>query len=135
MTVVYIDDVCVELLDKPKARRGTSNKNSAGSSEDRRKRKLWLIETFRADVDLWKPIPAFPAYEIPAGTRSGEEVQKCCRCYRCGFLLTILTVTVDRIVPGCQGGTYRRNNIRPSCQPCASFTGGVLGASRRNAKS
>lgn len=49
-----------------------------------------------------------------------------CRCYRCGDLLTADTVTVDRIIPGCKGGTYRRNNIRPACGSCNSETGGSL---------
>lgn len=54
-----------------------------------------------------------------------------CRCYRCGTLLTVDSVTVDRIVPGCKGGTYRRSNIRPACGHCNSETGGHLGAERR----
>ena len=33
-------------------------------------------------------------------------------------------LTVDRIVPGCQGGRYVRTNIRPACGPCNSETGG-----------
>ena len=81
-----------------------------------------------------------------------------CRCYRCGCLLYnpddypesdatpasaeadlwreapplfMKPLTVDRIIPGCQGGTYRRNNIRPACATCNSETGGALGAARR----
>jgi hypothetical protein len=61
-----------------------------------------------------------------------------CRCYRCGKLLTVDTVTVDRIVPGCvktamfpNGGTYVRHNIRPACGDCNSKTGG---ATRRQSK-
>jgi hypothetical protein len=53
-----------------------------------------------------------------------------CRCYRCGELLTIETVTVDRIVPGCEGGTYARENIRPACGRDNSSTGGKIGAAR-----
>lgn len=49
-----------------------------------------------------------------------------CRCYRCGSLLTVVTVTVDRVVPGCRGGTYRRDNIRPACARCNSETGAVI---------
>ena len=52
----------------------------------------------------------------------------------CGKLLTVDTVTVDRVVPGCKGGTYRKNNIRPSCQKCASITGAHLGALRHRTK-
>lgn len=73
------------------------------------------MNTFRADVDL---------------DAAGKIVEHglgyaACRCYRCGVLLTVSTVTVDRIVPGCQGGTYRRNNIRPACAPCNTVTGAV----------
>ena len=114
------------------ARRGTSNTNDRGSAETRRRRKAWLIETFRADADLssfeisvhpWRP-PV--RVQVPFG--SGEPA---CRCYRCGTLLSVETVTVDRIVPGCEGGTYKRNNIRPACGTCNSSTGGKLATRTR----
>lgn len=102
------------------ATRGTTNGNARGSSADRRARRAWLILNWEADVPLFT------------------------RCYRCGCLLynhndredamggwiTAKTgeqawpLTVDRIIPGCQGGTYRRNNIRPACGGCNSETGG-----------
>jgi 5-methylcytosine-specific restriction endonuclease McrA len=53
-----------------------------------------------------------------------SDVPGYCRCFRCGELLDTTTVTVDRIIPGCQGGTYRRDNIRPACGGCNSETGG-----------
>lgn len=84
------------------ATRGTSNANVRGNAEDRRRRREWLV------------------------TRYASDVPGCCRCYRCGELLTVDTVTVDRIVPGCQGGTYRRDNIRPACGTCNSSTGALL---------
>jgi hypothetical protein len=106
--------------------RGTSNGNVRGGSEDRRRRREWLVLTYRADKDVmvllrysdgrrmfWTP--------VDLGT---EGAQPACRCYRCGVLLTTETVTVDRIKPGCQGGTYRRDNIRPACGTCNSSTGG-----------
>lgn len=105
----------VEVLVNIVTRRGTTNSNARGSTRDRLARRRWLVTTFRANVDV-------------AG------VHPSCRCYRCGVLLTVVTVTVDRIVPGCRGGTYRRNNIRPSCQECASLTGAHLGAKRRRTK-
>lgn len=46
-------------------------------------------------------------------------------------MLTLETLTLDRIVPGCDGGTYARTNIRPCCGTCNSSTGGQLGTSRR----
>lgn len=84
-----------------------TNSNVRGSAADRLKRRTWLLEAFAADV---------PGH---------------CRCYRCGELLTVVTLTVDRIVPGALGGTYRRTNIRPACSPCQTLTGNVLKAALR----
>ena len=119
----------VESVSAP-ARRGTTNGAVRGSSTDRRRRREWLVSTWRADVDVlvvelfhgpvFVPVPIGSVGALPA-----------CRCYRCGRLLTEATVTVDRVVPGCRGGTYRRENIRPSCQACASHTGAVLGNERK----
>lgn len=114
--------------DTATARRGTTNGNQRGSSYSRRSRRKWLLETYASD---------FPGY---------------CRCYRCGRLLfnpddypgtedtwkdwhleLAQPLTVDRIVPGKQGGTYRRSNIRPACGHCNSETGGAL-ASRGRSK-
>ncbi len=102
--------------------RGTSNGNSSGSSYTRRRRKAWLLETYRADVDgrlEQRPgVTQVWLVEVPRG-----EGEKACRCYRCGYLLVFATLTVDRIIPGDKGGTYRRNNIRPACGSCNSITG------------
>lgn len=87
--------------------RGTTNGNRRGSTADRRARKLWLLKTYRANLSL---------------TRNGGY----CRCYRCGCLLDVHTLTVDRIIPGVHGGTYRRNNIRPACGTCNSKHGGAV---------
>lgn len=87
------------------ARRGTTNRNARGSSKDRARRRAWLLRTFG----------------------NGRS----CPCYRCGRKLTNKTITVDRIVPGIEGGTYRRDNIRPACGPCNSETGGHLAAERK----
>ncbi len=114
--------------------RGTTNGNARGSSYERRRRRAWIMENWASDL------PGFV------------------RCYRCGVLLynpddeavevgtglgyparwviregnlyTASALTIDRIVPGCQG-TYRRNNIRPACGGCNSETGG---ATRRKGK-
>jgi 5-methylcytosine-specific restriction endonuclease McrA len=97
--------------------RGTSNGNCAGSSRDRRARKAWLVATFRADVDLF----GIEQHEVPRG-----EGQPACRCYRCGVLLTVETVTADRIKPGIDGGTYKRSNLRPACMTCNAAEGSRL---------
>lgn len=107
-------------------RRGTTNGNDRGSAEGRRRRREWLVATYRADTDVM-PVEVMVAdvgpltVLVPVPLGLGEMV---CRCYRCGALLTVETVSVDRIVPGCQGGTYRRDNIRPACESCNSITGG-----------
>ena len=33
-------------------RRGTTNGNARGSTEDRRRRREWLVETYRANLDV-----------------------------------------------------------------------------------
>lgn len=84
------------------ATRGTSNANSRGGADARRRRKVWLLVTF------------------------GDGEKAPC-AFECGTVLTLETVTVDRFpVPGCRGGTYRRGNIRPACAPCNSRHGGGL---------
>lgn len=86
-------------------RRGTSNTNSRGSAADRRGRKQWLLDTF------------------------GDGVQA--TCTYCPAVLTLATITVDRIVPGILGGRYVRGNIRPACLPCNSRQGAVLARALR----
>lgn len=81
-------------------RRGTSNTNARGNSKDREARRRYLMRVYEANKG--------PGY---------------CRCYRCGKLLILRTVTVDRIIPGARGGRYVRNNIRPACAKCNSETG------------
>jgi len=104
--------------------RGTTNTNDRGNTRDRRRRRFWLVATFRADVD-WTADG-----EVPCG-----QGQPACRCYRCGTLLTVETVTVDRRVPGVEGGTYwDKGNLRPACGPCNSETGGALGAERKKVR-
>lgn len=130
-----------EPLTMPAKRsRGTSNGNVSGSAEDRRRRKAWLLETYRADVDVFvveisagpahgllvnpEPLPPAVLY-LPVPHGDGELA---CRCYRCGTLLVFCTLTVDRIIPGARGGTYRRTNIRPACGGCNIETGNQLRA-------
>ncbi len=90
--------------------RGTTNGNARGNTKDRAARKRYLLANWAA----------LGRYVI-----NGRDVP-CCRCYRCGCLLHFGDLTVDRIVPGCQGGKYVRTNIRPACADCNSETGGSL---------
>lgn len=93
--------------------RGTTNRNARGGSPARRARRLWLCSA-----------------EAGFGG-DGEKVP----CAFCGAILTTETVTADRYpIPGADGGTYRRDNIRPACLPCNMSDGGKLGARRRTEK-
>lgn len=80
--------------------RGTSNTNDRGSAEQRRVRKQWLLDTFG----------------------DGTWVD----CTYCQVTLDWGTLTVDRIIPGCQGGRYVQGNIRPACMTCNSVEGTAL---------
>lgn len=81
--------------------RGSSNKNETGSAADRRARKRFLLKEFG----------------------DGETVA--CS-FGCGIMLTFVTVTVDRFpIRKIDGGSYRRDNIRPACGPCNSADGSL----------
>lgn len=77
-----------------RARRNGAHPGSdkRGSSYDRRRRREWLLQAFG----------------------DGER----CACAHCGCDLDVETLTVDRVIPGSRGGTYRRENIVPACLPC-----------------
>lgn len=128
LEALLTEELLAPELERKVARRGTTNKNARGGSEERRRRRAWLVETYRADVDLFTLSLYHGPEVIEVNPGDGEAA---CRCYRCGQLLTIDTVTVDRIIPGIHGGTYRRNNIRPACGRCNSQTGATT---RRKAR-
>ena len=92
-------------------RRGTSNSNSRGGSKDRRIRKQWLLDTF------------------------GDGTIAICSFDECEEELTFDTITVDRHpLAGIDGGTYKRDNIRPACGKCNSADGASIGAARKKAR-
>jgi HNH endonuclease len=113
-------------------RRGTTNRNDRGNTTSRRRRREWLVETYRADVDVLDETVnvAGTLFTHKRLVHHGRG-EPACRCYRCGCLLTVDTVTADRIIPGIEGGTYKRSNIRPACMTCNASTGGKLGAARK----
>lgn len=91
--------------------RGTSNGNAAGSSYARRRRKQWLLDTF------------------------GDGTTCPCSFEGCDVVLTFETVSTDRYpLAGIEGGTYRRDNIRPACLPHNIEHGSRLGVERKAAK-
>lgn len=82
-------------------RRGTTNRNARGGAPERRKRKQWLLNVY-----------------------GNGKTAPC--SYACGRRVNRETMTVDRYpVPGCDGGTYRKGNIRPACEHCNSRYGGM----------
>lgn len=81
------------------------NGNVRGSAADRRRRKQWLLDVFGDGVEVMCHLEVSDA---------------------CEMALTFETLTVDRIVPGCLGGRYTRDNIRPACRPCQDSQGGKL---------
>lgn len=87
--------------------RGTTNRNQRGSSADRRRRKQWLLDTF------------------------GDGFTCLCSFQDCIEVLIFETITVDRIQLGMDGGTYRRNNIRPACAFHNSSEGSLAMHARR----
>lgn len=94
--------------------RGTTNRNARGGSPERRRRREWLVATYG----------------------DGEFVDCSLRAVPdCWVAMTKWTVSADRWpVPGAEGGTYRRGNIRPACPPCQSSTGGLLGVIRKRVR-
>lgn len=80
--------------------RGTSNTNDRGGSPARRARKAFLLSKFG------------DGYTAP--------------CAWCEFELDWFTITVDRIIAGVLGGSYRRDNIQPACMTCNSVEGSKL---------
>lgn len=117
-----LDDVDRHLAAQHPAR-SCGGPDLRGNTNDRRRRREWLVEAFRANVDLGtvRPGEAWCYRTVPVG-----HGVPACRCYRCGVLLTVDTVTADRILPGMLGGRYTRDNIRPACATCNSTTGAEL---------
>lgn len=124
-------------VETPAATRGTTNGNQRGSSYTRRARRAWMLITFASNIPgfcrcyrcgslLYNPdAPPFtPGGEGQITQQYTPEFLK-----RYGYQVQrSQPLTVDRIIPGCRGGTYRRNNIRPCCSGCNSETGGGLRA-------
>lgn len=101
------------MTDATPTHRGTSNRNDRGGTRDRRARRAWLLENFRADMDL---APDWETSDV-VYVKCGEGIPLV-RCYRCGDLMTEKEMTIDRVKPGHKGGRYTRDNIRPACGPC-----------------
>lgn len=69
---------------------GRLNGDKRGNAQQRRARRFWMLS----------PEAGFGG--------NGEKVP----CVHCGAMLAYDEIDVDRIVPG---GSYRRDNVQPSC--------------------
>jgi 5-methylcytosine-specific restriction endonuclease McrA len=76
----------------PAATSRRCNGPDRGNSASRRARKRWMLGHFG----------------------DGTVVH----CSHCDAPLTFDTVEADRVIPGSLGGSYRRDNIVPSCRHC-----------------
>lgn len=95
----------------PNSPRGTTNQNQRGNTTDRAARRQWLLDTFGDGVTA------------PCEIRWDDH---------CLGTVDRDTLTVDRHpVAGIDGGTYARDNIRPSCRPCNSRSGTALREDRK----
>ena len=94
--------------------RGTTNRNARGSSHDRRARREKLYQA-NAVTDEYGDYVTCQLELSP----------------ECEVVLSIDTLTVDRVVPSIDGGTYQWDNCRLACAPCNSYQGGQLAAQRR----
>lgn len=94
------------------SRMGRTNRNERGSSYDRRARRAWLVS--------------------PRAGFGGDGVKV--PCWECGRPVAEDEVIADRRVPGSEGGTYRRDNIRgPHCPTCSCRQGQVMAVAARMA--
>lgn len=82
-----------------------------GSNRARRRRKIWMLATFDADL--------------------GPDQVRCklMLSERCRGILDFATVTADRIDGA---GPYRRENCRPACVPCQNLQGALVTRERRH---
>jgi 5-methylcytosine-specific restriction endonuclease McrA len=90
-----------------RARTGrTDGQDKRGNSKDRAARRRYLLDP-------------------KAGFQGNGEVVPCAlgTVTACTLLVDYVTMEVDRIVPGAEGGRYIRSNIRPTCRPCNEAAG------------
>lgn len=135
------------------SRRGTSNGNCRGNWLARKARRARLMERYASDravlrvtqliedveqvwdfdVDVKLADNTAQWYRDHGCYVTSVEILPTVRCYRCGGVLTEDRLTIDRIKPGVDGGSYADENIRPACGCCNSSTGALLGHARRKA--
>lgn len=77
-------------------------RNQRGSAADRRARRSWIVSPVAGTVRNGE-------FVLFGG--DGTKVP----CVHCGTVVLRDEVDIDRIIPG---GSYRRDNIQPSCRWC-----------------
>lgn len=84
-----------------KVSKNANGDGGRGNAKDRARRRAWLVT---------------PA----AGFGGNGETVACAAGVSdlCQLFVDTVTMEVDRIVPGCLGGRYTRDNIRPTCWNC-----------------
>lgn len=95
--------------------RGTSNRLVTGNSKDRARRRARIVER-----DGWPEVGLVLCHWCGCPLLQDEDPEAPGQ-----------SVTMDRVVPGCEGGTYELDNLVPACGPCNQERGGKLGAQRR----
>jgi hypothetical protein len=86
--------------------------DTRGNSRDRARRRQWLLDHFGD------------------GTTAKCALRLTEKCLE---IVTLETVSADRIRPGKEGGGYRRDNIQPACMPCQCYQGFLIGQEARYA--
>jgi hypothetical protein len=70
--------------------------------------KRWLVTAFRADMDVLRVELVHGPLDVPV-LPGDSNAMRACRCYRCGALLTVEAVQVDR---------FGSLGVRPACEGC-----------------
>ncbi len=95
--------------------RSTTNKYVTGNSRDRARRRARIVAR-----DGWPEVGIVLCHWCDVPLLQDEDPEAPGQ-----------SVTMDRIVHGCEGGTYADDNLVPACGPCNTTRGAVLGAQRK----
>jgi len=90
--------------------RGTTNKYVTGNARDRARRRARIVAR-----DGWPEVGIVLCRwcDVPLLQDDDPEAPG-------------QSVTMDRVVPGCEGGTYQLDNLVPACRNCNESRGGKL---------
>jgi hypothetical protein len=97
---------------KPRSPSSARQRDIRGSTQDRARRRAWLLATFSPELG-----PALADCHLTLSPACLGQVDAA-------------TLTVDRIQPG---GPYIQGNIQPACRPCQQHQAGIIGPERKRA--